>query len=271
MQATEQTPENVARILRDWNDIRLLEVVLVLAGGVLFAVAIKWLIPRLAGLLPDRFRFWVLPWEPILRVLVLLFVITYVATLVIHPTPENLLAILGTLALAMGFAFKDYASSLMAGVVALYERPYRNGDWVKIEDTYGEVHSLNLRTLQIQTPDDTMVAIPHGKIWTTAIQNNNSGRRDLMCVAEFYLRPEHDGQAVVQKLNDVALASPYLQFDRPVVVIASEQPWGTHYRLKAYPIDGRDQFLFITDMTLRGKAALRRLGIESAEAVAVPG
>ena len=40
-----------------------------------------------------------------------------------------------------------------------------------------------------------------------------------------------------------------------------EKPWGTHYRLKAYPIDGREQFNFITDLTVRGKAALAGLDV----------
>ena len=271
MPDANSTKENVSQILRDWSNIPLLEALLVLAAGIAIALAMKWTVPRVAKRLPDRLRFWVLPWEPILRVVVLLFVFAYVIPLIIHPTPENLLAILGTIALALGFAFKDYASSLIAGVVALYERPYRNGDWVKIEDTYGEVQSLNLRTVEILTPDDTLVTIPHSKMWTTAIYNSNSGQRELMCVADFYLHPDHDGQTVQQRLSDVALTSPYLHIDRPVIVVAAEKPWGTHYRLKAYPIDGRDQFLFITDLTLRGKAMLRRLNIPAAAAVtAVP-
>ena len=174
----EISPQELSRILRDWSQIPLLEAVVVLAGGIALAVAIKSGIPRMAERLPDRFRFWVLPWEPILRVIVLLFVLAYVLSLFINPTPQNLLAISGALAVAVGFAFKDYASSLIAGVVALYERSYRNGDWVKIEDAYGEVRSLNLRTVQLVTPEDTVVAIPHSKMWATAIYNSNSGREN---------------------------------------------------------------------------------------------
>ena len=178
----------------------MLEAILVLAAGFALTLAIKWIMPRIAERLPDRFRLWVLPWEPILRVALLLFVFAYVVPLFIYPTPQNLLAILGAFAVALGFAFKDYVSSLIAGVVTLYERPYRNGDWIKIEETYGEVRSLNLRTVQIVTPDDTMVAVPHSKMWTTAICNDSSGQRNLMCVADFYLHPDHDGQVIQQKL-----------------------------------------------------------------------
>jgi small-conductance mechanosensitive channel len=259
----------VAQILRDWDEIRFLEAVLVLAAGIALLVAMKWALPQLAKRLPDRFRLWILPLEPILRLVVLLLLFSYIVPLFIQPTVENLLAVSGALAVALGFAFKDYASSLIAGVVALYERPYRNGDWVSIEDAYGEVQSHNLRTVEILTPDDTVVSIPHSKMWTTAIFNANSGQRDLMCVADFFLHPDHDGALVWQKLRDVALGSPYLNLDRPVTVTVAEKPWGTHYRLKAYPIDGRDQFRFITDLTLRGKTMLSRYDVRPAATAAV--
>ncbi|MBI4682016.1 MAG: hypothetical protein HY757_02815 [Nitrospirae bacterium] len=60
------------------------------------------------------------------------------------------------------------------------------------------------------------------------------------------------------------MTSPYLKSRRPVLVTAAEKPWGTHYRLKAYVIDCRDQFKLITDLTIRGKALLTQLGIEPA-------
>ncbi len=269
MPETQDAEKQISQILRDWSDIRMTEAAVVLALGIALAVAIKWLVPRLAERVPDRFRLWILPWEPIFRVVVVVFLFAYIIPLFINPTPENLIAISGTLAVALGFAFKDYASSLIAGVVALYERPYRNGDWVRIEEAYGEVQSHDLRTVQILTPDDTLVAVPHAKIWSTAIYNDTCGKRDLMCVADFYLHPDHDGVRVRQKLHDVAITSPYTNSDRPIVVVAAEQPWGTHYRLKAYPLDGRDQFSFTTDLTLRGKAMLRRLEIKPAAAAAV--
>ncbi|WP_238985475.1 mechanosensitive ion channel domain-containing protein [Nitrosococcus halophilus] len=164
--------------------------------------------------------------------------------------------------MALGFAFKDYVSSIVAGIVAIYERTYRPGDWVKIDEAYGEVRSVSLRALKILTPDDTVVTIPHAKLWDTNIYNDNSGARDLLCVADFYLDPRHDARLVREALYDVALTSAFIELDHPIVVIVVEKPWGTHYRLKAYPMDGRDQFLFTSDLTVRGKAALTTLGAQ---------
>lgn len=120
---------------------------------------------------------------------------------------------------------------------------------------------MSLRALRILTPDDTIVTIPHSKIWDTAIYNDTDGERHLMCVTDFYLAPEHDAELARQVLYDVALTSPYVHIFRPIAVIVAEKPWYTHYKLKAYPIDSRDQFQFASDMTVRGKAALYKLGM----------
>lgn len=56
------------------------------------------------------------------------------------------------------------------------------------------------------------------------------------------------------------LTSAYLSHAKPVAVILKELPWGTHYQLKAYPFDLRDQFNFISDMTVRGKLAVAETG-----------
>lgn len=59
---------------------------------------------------------------------------------------------------------------------------------------------------------------------------------------------------------DVALTSAYLEYAKPVVVMLTQTPYGTHYKLKAYPFEMRDQFAFISDMVVRGKRAIARAG-----------
>ena len=254
----------VSNLLQDPTQIQLLEILVIFALAGLALALIHWLLPWMAQRLPGRLRLYLLPSAPVLRLLILIIAIASIVPLVIEPTLQNMVTILGAAGLALGFAFKDYVSSIIAGVVAVYERPYRPGDWVKIDDAYGEVRGVGLRALRIVTPDDTVVTIPQAKMWDTNIYNDTDGGRDLLCVTDFYLEPSHDAAQVRQILYDVALSSPFLQLDRPVVVIVAEKPWGTHYRLKAYPIESRDQFLFTSDLTVRGKSALAKLGVRPA-------
>lgn len=250
----------------DWATFVEIVTILVVAGVVIAGLqrTLPWIGNRLHG----KRRLHLLALVPVIRLLTIVSTFLLIVPLLINPSLQNMVALLGTIGVALGFALKDYASSLIAGVVVVGERPYRNGDWVRIGDIYGEVQHVGMRTVRLVTPDDNVVTIPHARLWTDAIANANDGGPRLMVVAPFYLHPRHDAARVRQLLLDVALTSPYLHVDAPVDVIVQEKPWGTWYQLKAYPVDARQQFLFLSDLTVRAKAALSRAGVEFA---AVPG
>lgn len=255
---------DIESIFRNFTVITFIQVGLIVACAWLLAVVSQRVLTWLADRFSGRLRLNLLAVVPVLRLLIIALALALIIPRVIRPTFENLVALLGALGLALGFAFKDYISSLIAGVVTLYEMPYRPGDWIEVNGAYGEVKTINMRATEIITPDDTVVVIPHLKLWDQLIFNSNDGGPNLLCVADFYLHPDHDAMLVKHALYDVALTSTFLQLGQPINVIVLEKPWGTHYRLKAYPIDPRQQFDFLTDLTVRGKAALTSLGIEFA-------
>lgn len=263
--------QQLAQIFKTPDSTTILEILLIVVGASLLIIATQKLLPWVANRLHGKSRFFLLAMVPLLRLLFIVAAILLIVPRIIEPSLQNMVAVLGSLGLALGFALKDYAASLIAGVVAVGERPYRNGDWIEMNGIYGEVAHVGIRTVQIVTPEDTVVCIPHLKLWNEAVANSNNGTPKLQCVADFYLHPDHDGGRVRELLQDVALTSPYLRYDEPVLVIAQERPWGTRYRLKAYPIDPRQQFCFITDLTVRGKDELRQLGVSFAVAQAHAG
>jgi small conductance mechanosensitive channel len=260
----------VGGIFNKLDQIDFVEIAIIVGVAWVSILLVEHLVPWLAKRLPARLRMYLLPSIPVFRLAILIISFAMIVPMVIQTSLQNLIAILGFTAVALGFAFKDYISSLIAGIVAIYERPYRVGDWVTIDGAYGEVQSLSLRALRLFTPDDTVVSIPHIKIWTTNIFNGNDGNRNLLCVAHFYVDPNHDATRARQRLHDVALTSPYLDLNHSIRVIVQEQPWGTHYQLKAYPLDSREQFQFISDLTVRGKEALARMGVKPAMALPAP-
>lgn len=256
--------EKIADLFRSLNTQVIFKAALIIAAAWICIVLSQRLLKFMAEKFSGQSRYYLLASVPILRLVIIFTSIVLIVPIIVEPTFENLFALLGALGIVLGFAFKDYVSSLIAGIVTLFEMPYRPGDWIEIDGQYGEVREIGMRYAEIITPDDTVVTIPHLKMWNGLILNSNDGTRDLMCVTSFYLLPDHDALKVRNALYDVTLTSAYLQLQRPVVVIIQEKPHGTHYRIKAYPNDPRDQFLFITDLTVRGKSALMELGIEFA-------
>lgn len=207
---------------------------------------------------PRRYRLLIKQSLPFWKALILIIVISYLLNLFLNLSQANLLAITGTIAVALGFAFKDYISSIIAGIVALFESPYRMGDRIKIGEHYGEVVAYGLRGIRLQTPDDNIVTIPHNKTWTEAISNANSGELEAQVTTQFYFEHDVDDEKVIEILYQAAYSSRYTQLKLPIRVLIKEQKWGTKFILRSYPMDARDEFIYQTDLIRRAKKAFHR-------------
>ena len=241
----------------------LAEVTLMKSIGAVFAVLLAYagivLIERLTGWLSEkvarRYRLLIKQSVPFLKGLILIMTVSYLLDQFLNLTQNNLLALTGTLAVALGFAFKDYVSSIIAGVVSLFEASYRVGDRVRIGDHYGEVVGYGLRSLQLVTPDDNTITIPHNLLWTDPISNANSGKLEAQVATEVYFDHRVDVDLVVDILYQAACSSQYTQLRLPIVVVMQEHLWGTQFKLRSYPMDARDEFAYRTDLLMRAKRA----------------
>ena len=251
--------------LRDLTWSNILVVLAVLISCRLLVMAVRWIVRRAAESAPSHRRLLILRMAPIARLLIWIAGIAIIVPLLIEPTFEKIVALVATLGLALAFAIKDYVSCVIAGIVTVLENIYQPGDWIEVDGSYGEVTAIGTRAVHIVTADDTEVIIPHSKIWSSSVDNASGGKRSLLCVTNFYLRADHDGASVRQALSEIAEISGYRKPETPLKVTAAEMPWGTHYKIKAYVADSREQFAMITDLTIRGKERLRMMGVVFAQ------
>lgn len=83
----------------------------------------------------------------------------------------SIVAGLGIVGIAVGFAAQSTLSNFIAGVTLLVERPFRIGDWVKISDQEGKVVKIALRTTWLRTRDNIFAMIPNDKVASSHIIN----------------------------------------------------------------------------------------------------
>ncbi|CDM98594.1 MULTISPECIES: mechanosensitive ion channel family protein [Oscillatoriales] len=233
-------------------------IVLLTYGGIILTEkSLYWLSEQV----PLRFRLAFKQSVPFWRAFIFGLAGVILINLFLDLSSTNLLAITGTAAVAVGFAFKDYASSVISGMIALFERPYQVGDRVTIDGQYGEIISYGLRAIQLQTPDDDIVTIPHNKMWTEPIINANKGEVEAQTAVDFYFAHDADIDRIILILYRVAQTSKYTQLNLPILVVVNEKPWGTLVKLRCYPMDVRDEFIFKTDLIRRAKKTFGELGI----------
>jgi len=132
-------------------------------------------------------------------------------------------AIVASVGLALAFVLKDYASSLAAGVVTILEGPYSPG-LIKMDGTYGEVKQIGVRAVHLVTAYDNEVIIPHSRRGRRAFRTQPAASHSVLCVANFYLHPDHDGEAVRRRLVAVGETSGYLMPGTQVNVSRRRSP-----------------------------------------------
>ncbi|MDO1450088.1 mechanosensitive ion channel family protein [Rhodocytophaga aerolata] len=96
----------------------------------------------------------------------------------------SLLAGVGIVGLALGFAFQDIASNFVSGVLMAISKPIQIGDVIQSNDHFGTVININLRSTIIRTMQGQHVHIPNKDIYNKPIVNySEEGKRriDLKC------------------------------------------------------------------------------------------
>ena len=256
--AAKETGEQTKELLSKITTWKIGQALIALAISYILIKVVDKLVIWLSEQVAKEWRLRIKQFLPFFRMMVLTITIIFLMNLFLNVSRENLIAVTGTVAVALGFAFKDYVSSIIAGIIGLFEVPYRVGDRVEIEDYYGEVVSYGLRGIRLQTPDDNIVTIPHNKIWTTPVSNANMGELEAQVVTEFYFAHEVDVELVKKTLYRVAHTSKYTYLKLPILVIVEEKSWGTLFKLKSYPLDARDEFIYKTDLTRRAKQVFKK-------------
>jgi len=83
----------------------------------------------------------------------------------------SLVAVLGAVGFAVGFALQGSLSNFAAGIMLLVFRPYKIGDVVEVAGVLGKVKGMHLFTTVINTPDNIRIMVPNGKIFGDTIKN----------------------------------------------------------------------------------------------------
>ncbi|MGB5717003.1 MAG: mechanosensitive ion channel domain-containing protein [Gammaproteobacteria bacterium] len=245
---------------------RLLQVALV--------VVIAWLLLRIlhAGLQQlikrfPRYRLQMGQVYPVIRIFMWFLVIAYIIFGLIKPPQTIVFAVLGSLGLAIGLAAQGGVRNLLAGVMMIFNPPFRVGDMVHFGGHYGEVIRLDLSVTWLRTLDDNVIMVPNSAVLENAVANANSGELSEMVVINIDLPRTIPIQEARSLAMEAAVASPYTYIKKPVsVLMESRYDFGFLLRLviKVYVVDVRLERRLSSDVTERFIEALHEHGISSA-------
>ncbi len=93
----------------------------------------------------------------------------------------KLLAGAGIVGIVAGFAFKDIASNAFAGFLLNVQRPFKVGDWVSLDETFGTIIEIGMITTSVKTISGQEVFVPNQLIYNNTFTNYSTfGKRRVI-------------------------------------------------------------------------------------------
>jgi len=259
-----------AHVPRDANLIDIIQLGGALTGAVVLLVT--WFAVRVVtGTLTrigDRFthkRLLLNQVSTLVRFVIYLGGIAAAVGVSLNLSREIVLALTGTAAVTIGFALKDLAASILAGVTIILDRPFQVGDRVNFNGVYGEITAIGLRSVRLVTLDDTVVTIPNNKFLTDVVASGNYGALDMMIQLDFFVGVDQDVALAKRIVEECLTSNRYVYLGKPWLVLVSqiihEGYFAVRLRAKAYVLDVKYEQEYATDLTERVLQAFRDAGV----------
>ena len=172
----------------------------------------------------------------------------------------SIIAVLGAAGLAVGLALQGTLSNVAAGLMLLFLRPFRIGDWVEAAGVSGSVREIGLFTTTIDTFDNVYISIPNSSIWSSNIINHaryGTRRMDLDIGIGYDSSLDTAETALMSLAEDPRVLSD----PAPRFLVISYGDSAINVRLRAYA-SYDDFFDLYWDLNRRLKGVLDEHGIE---------
>lgn len=83
----------------------------------------------------------------------------------------SFVAVIGAAGLAIGLALQGTLSNIAAGVMIVFFRPVKLGDFVEVNGQMGTVKEINLNFIELASVANVQIIIPNSQVWGNTIVN----------------------------------------------------------------------------------------------------
>jgi small conductance mechanosensitive channel len=197
-----------------------------LIGSIAVLVIGFWLIKKVSAitqkglqsssLSPEITSFLISMFDIILKLSVLLFAAGFIGF--------DISAIIGLLAaagFAVGLALQGGLGNFASGIIILVFKPYQVGDWIQLDDKFGQVEEIQIFNTLLGTPGFKTLIIPNGQV-TENVVTNYSKKGKIRLELEIAMPYEESFPKVQAVLTDV-LSKNDLVLKEPAPLVGIEK------------------------------------------------
>ena len=151
---------------------------------------------------------------------------------------QQLAIVAGALSLGIGFGLQSIVNNFVSGLILLWERGIRVGDWVEIGAEQGFVRKINARATEIETIDRATLIVPNATLVGGAVKNWMRVDRTARVIVQVNVAYESDPEVVRELLIAAAKAQDQvLSIPAPLVLFNEFGDWALKFQLICFVDD----------------------------------
>lgn len=174
----------------------------------------------------------------------------------------SLVASLGVAGLTVGFAARDTLANVIAGLFIYWDRPFVIDDLVEIQDRYGRVDRITMRSTRVVTPDGRMLAIPNSQAVESVVASYTNVPHLRVDVSVDVGVDEDLGRVRRLLLEMVEGEEGILEEPEPAVSVSTLGDYSVTVTLMAWIVDERDHLARKSELRELAFETLRSAGVE---------
>ena len=171
--------------------------------------------------------------------------------------------LVSALSVGLGFGLQHIVNNFISGILIMFERPFRIGDWIVVNDKEGIVYKINIRSTELETFDRAIVIIPNADIISGQLINwtlTDAGGRISIDVGIGYAS---DLAKALDIALDIAKSDPRVLTDpAPSAIVTEFANSAINIRLRCYLSNILERSYIKSDLMIRLQKAFAENGID---------
>jgi small-conductance mechanosensitive channel len=147
----------------------------------------------------------------------------------------HLIAALGVGSIVLGLALQDPLGNLFSGLVLLFERPLKVGDWIQLGDSNGRVVEINWRAIHLLTRSRDLIIIPNSMLAKGSFINFSRPAALHRETISIQFSRNDPPSKVMRALAEAVQRTPHIiEHPNQAIVLSTYSTSGITYEVKVY-------------------------------------
>ncbi|KGE12711.1 mechanosensitive ion channel family protein [Sphingobacterium deserti] len=135
---------------------------------------------------------------------------------------DKLTVIIGALSVGIGLGMQNIINNFVSGIILVFEKPFKIGDYVELADKKGQVMQIGIRSSTLLTDQGARVIIPNGDLLSGRLVNWTFSDSDIRMNMQLTVENKGSIDGVKKQVEDTLRTFNEVDLNIPIKVLTKD-------------------------------------------------